>query len=426
MEYIDIFDDKFKVSYYRNISDTTSSVVIPLSRFLEECYSPSSSHKEILLKARSLWRPKKEDRKDYDEAKKEYIPNCTIGCTCSPTRTNENAIPNGLACIDVDGHDNPDITDMDLFKQQVSVLPQVAYCAKSLGGNGVYIIIYIAHPDRFSDVYRQLEIDFFKAGVVIDPACKNIARVRVMSYDEHPYINHRAVPYYGVYQQPVKIPRLHTMSADATDTEKKVADYCRLIKQTGINLTCSYDDWREIGMALADLGEAGRQYYHIVSSVDSRYREAETDRKFNNFLQKTRSIHIGTFFTKCHDAGIYLHKPENPRRIEPQQPIAPKVEHLPTQAEKVPVIVSDEEFEQTFELDDVCAADVPDDECIEIPIYDEHLQPTKGKNRYPLADIPQWIKDNPNDVRLFSYWNWSDKEHPLKTIAISNKPIQAI
>lgn len=415
---MDIFNDDIKVSIYNGKYDNVG-VVMPLRTFLN-----STRHKEQILQARKI-----ADKKQRD-AIKVTMPMAIVGGVCQGSRKAKNTIPNGLIAVDMDAKDNPGVTDWEALKNDLGKFaPQIAYCSLSFSGNGLFAIIPIKYPRHFTQHFEQLLIDFSNVGIVLDKSCRDISRTRFLSYDEHPYINHNAVPYERLHIEPKKPVPLTPVGHDASDTEIKVAECVRQIKSTGTNLTVSYEDWIKIGMSLADLGEAGRQYYHAVSSIDGRYNRTQTDKKFNNFLQKGRSIHIGTFFKMCDDAGIgcnYQVKPENPRRIEPQQPIVPKVEQLPIQAEKVPVIVSDEEFEQTLELDDVCAANVPDDECIEIPIYDEHLQPTNGTHRYPLADIPQWIKDNPNDVRLFSYWNWSNKEYPLKTIAVSNKPIQAI
>lgn len=421
MEYIDIFDERYKVSYYRTIEDTTSNVVIPLSMFLNECASPQSMHKDIVLRTRAL------SGNDYKEQKRKCIPCCTVGAVCTPTRTNDNATPNGLLCIDIDGEKNPQITDMDYFKIQVSVLPFVAYCARSIGGNGVYIILGITHPDKFSDVYKQLEIDFAKCGVTLDPSCKNISRARFMSYDEHPYINRHALPYKGLYVQPKKIPHLNVGAA--SDTERKVAQYVERIKDARIDLTMSYDDYMHIGMAISDLGEAGRQYFHAVCQFweknGKKYNPFDVDKDFDNFLRTTRNIHIGTFFQMCHDAGIYLSKPHDALQA-PQQS---KVEQLPTDYEKSQYKPNVRELQEKLQLQEVAPTDADaKPKSIIVPIVEfinGKAVPTNGTYELDADRLPDNYSEGD---KLLAYWDF--KYHPDDPLQIKglgkNPPQKAI
>lgn len=64
-----------------------------------------------------------------------------------------------------------------------------------------------------------------------------------------------------------------------------------------------YKDWMTVGMALASAGEEFRESFHRVSRFSSKYNREDTDRKFDGFLENTRSIRIGSFFYKCHEYG---------------------------------------------------------------------------------------------------------------------------
>lgn len=64
-----------------------------------------------------------------------------------------------------------------------------------------------------------------------------------------------------------------------------------------------YQDWMTAGMALASAGEECREFFHRISVFSSKYDREDTDRKFDWFLQNTRSIRIGSFFISVMSMG---------------------------------------------------------------------------------------------------------------------------
>ena len=125
--------------------------------------------------------------------------------------------------------------------------------------------------------------------------------MRFISYDPEPYVNEGATLYTKVWVEPKPTPRV-PYSGD--DDIEQVEKCCRLITARGIDITSAYDDWFRVGAALASLGERGRSLFHLVSSQNPKYKVAETDKKFDNFLRNVSSINIGTFFHICSQYGI--------------------------------------------------------------------------------------------------------------------------
>lgn len=91
-----------------------------------------------------------------------------------------------------------------------------------------------------------------------------------------------------------------------TDDYAKAREVVERIVQAGIDLTDDYNDWFRIGSALANgLGESGRELYHEVSCMSSKYNTAECDKKYDNCLRTGNgSITLGTFFQMAKDAGV--------------------------------------------------------------------------------------------------------------------------
>lgn len=269
---------------------------MPLGTFLF-----CKEYKDDILRLRAVF------DKEKRNALKRSLPQATISGVFSPTRAKNNLSQHsGLICVDIDAKDNPDILDWETLKQDLSVLPQIAYCTLSVSGKGLFLVIPLSYPEKHLQQFRQLQIDFRKMGIMIDSACSDITRLRCLSYDEHPIINENATLYEGVYVEKPKHKSLPTCFIyEGENTSAEVAVYCRKIQQCGIDITASYDDWLKVGCALATLGENGRSLFHICSQQNAKYNAAKTDKMFTDLLRRNyQQVNIGTFFWMCKQYGI--------------------------------------------------------------------------------------------------------------------------
>lgn len=80
------------------------------------------------------------------------------------------------------------------------------------------------------------------------------------------------------------------------------------IESGHVDITAGYDNWRDLGFALADgLGENGRDYFHRISRFNPDYNEQECDKQFDKCLRAHGTgVSIRTFFQKAKDNGISL------------------------------------------------------------------------------------------------------------------------
>ena len=290
---MDIFQTH--ISVYNGVTDNTGTRM-PLGTFLF-----CKEYKDDILRLRAVF------DKEKRNALKRSLPQATISGVFSPTRAKYNLSQHsGLICVDIDAKDNPDILDWETLKQDLSVLPQIAYCALSVSGKGLFLVIPLRYPEKHLQQFRQLQIDFRKMGIMIDSACSDITRLRCLSYDEHPIINENATLYEGVYVEKPKHKSFPTCFIyEGENTSAEVAVYCRKIQQCGIDITASYDDWLKVGCALATLGESGRSLFHICSRQNAKYNAAKTDKMFTDLLRRNyQQVNIGTFFWMCKQYGI--------------------------------------------------------------------------------------------------------------------------
>lgn len=290
---MDIFQTH--ISVYNGVTDNTGTRM-PLGTFLF-----CKEYKDDILRLRAVF------DKEKRNALKRSLPQATISGVFSPTRAKNNLSQHsGLICVDIDAKDNPDILDWETLKQDLSVLPQIAYCALSVSGKGLFLVIPLRYPEKHLQQFRQLQIDFRKMGIMIDSACSDITRLRCLSYDEHPIINENATLYEGVYVEKPKHKSFPTCFIyEGENTSAEVVVCCRKIHQCGIDITASYDDWLKVGCALATLGESGRSLFHICSRQNAKYNATKTDKMFTDLLRRNyQQVNIGTFFWMCKQHGI--------------------------------------------------------------------------------------------------------------------------
>ena len=92
-------------------------------------------------------------------------------------------------------------------------------------------------------------------------------------------------------------------ASELANLEKAVA----ALEASEIDITASYAHWRDIGFALAELGETGRDYFHRVSRKHPSYDPAECDKQFQRCLNsKGSGITLATFYHYLKQAGIEL------------------------------------------------------------------------------------------------------------------------
>ena len=103
---------------------------------------------------------------------------------------------------------------------------------------------------------------------------------------------------------------------------KEIEELVRRIEERGIDLTTTYEDWLDIGFALADyVGEEGRSYYHRISCFYHNYNNLETDRQYDACLKRHGSgITIKTLYYLAKQHGIDISnstaipKTQNPKK----------------------------------------------------------------------------------------------------------------
>ena len=140
--------------------------------------------------------------------------------------------------------------------------------------------------------------------------CKNISRSRFVSYDPYMVTNTSAL-IFKKYPAKKKVqPRNEVVFVQSDFDEIIVQMFNR-----GVNICEDYAAWIACAYSLiSEFEEAGRVYYHTLSSLSSKYNQEDTDKQFDACLKnhnegKSKKAGIGSIYHFAKQAGIDIYSP---------------------------------------------------------------------------------------------------------------------
>ena len=111
-----------------------------------------------------------------------------------------------------------------------------------------------------------------------------------------------------------------------SDTTARVQSLIAQLQATHTDITSGYTEWLKVGFAIAsEFGEAGRRYFHEISTLYTGYDATECDKKYDECLKSDNGrTNISTLFYLAEQQGVKL--PHQERNISHNQA------HIPTNA----------------------------------------------------------------------------------------------
>lgn len=273
---------------------------------LEEFLTMGKRYGDIIARIRAA-----ENKEEKNRLKLRKLPCATISATFH-SRGRDTPLEerlehyNALMVLDFDG-----LQDVESAKRQLAEVPYMYYVGLSVSGKGLFGIVPIDTDDyRIHKLYFEaLQAEMLEMGFVVDKACSDVTRLRVLSYDPAPYLNEDcavfSLPESGLNgTRAQQEDEGRELLLTETDSSNQIARYVTAWEEKRIPLD-DYDDWRAMCMSLSTLGEKGWAYVDRISRFSARYNREDNRRKFQEFVRSTRSIGIGTFFYKCHAFGVF-------------------------------------------------------------------------------------------------------------------------
>lgn len=294
--------EKTFISQYNDVKDSKAKDV-ELHDFLRDIKNGRWQDKVLYI--RNI------DDKKLRSAEKQKCPLVTISGSFHERKDASIRKHSGFIAIDID-----DIENAETVKELVAADPYVYAAFVSISGKGLCLLMRI-DPTRHADAFLGIESYLYdQYQLIVDQSGKNVSRARFISYDPHIIINEKAALF-------KKYPK-----KEAKKNPPKVVfvqnDFDNIINQMvqrGVNICESYQEWLTACFALVrQFGEGGRNYFHSLSSLSSKYNAADTDRLFDNCLkaadsQRGKQATIASIYYHAKLAGIDIYSDKTKKII---------------------------------------------------------------------------------------------------------------
>ncbi len=283
------------ISIYKNIHDVKSRDTVSLTVFLDAVQS--GKWQDQVLKVRTI--------RDHEERQvaKKALPSVTISGIFADGRSVAGlSNHSGFISMDLDGLG----ADVEGTRMLLSRDPYVYAAFTSVSGTGLCVVFKIdpaRHADAFEGIASYLISQY---QLIVDPSGKDVSRARYVSFDPELFHNESSLTFKKYLPKP-KARKVQATIFVASEFDRVVSE------MVTANVSCveDYRDWRDIGFGLADqFGEAGRPYFHSLSSVSQKYEASMCDRQFTHCLRGNgksgKKITIATIYWYAKQAGIQV------------------------------------------------------------------------------------------------------------------------
>lgn len=207
----------------------------------------------------------------------------------------------GLICLDFD-----DVKNLEEVKRNLSLDLYTNLLFTSPSGNGLKLVVKI-DTDDFTLAWNQLYWYYKdKYGIEADKSGKDAVRACFVSYDPEIYLNENS----ATFQVKQEIQPRVKANIELSDLER-AKEVAQQIDSEASDITVGYENWINLGLSLASLGEDARSIYHTISARNSNYDAQECDKKFSDFLQNGKMTSPAYFFKIAKDHGIQIGKKNN-------------------------------------------------------------------------------------------------------------------
>lgn len=295
------------IGVYKNAKTTKYNDIIKLKDFLV----PLQNYcKDKILQLRQIT-----DVHLQKEYKMSNLFGVTISALFGESRTTNNIIKqNNLMCIDVDEEDNKVLFakyDIEYIKQKIFELDFVYCVCLSCRGKGFYFIVPIPDSKDISAYYTSMYYKLKKYGVNIDKHCKDVTRIRFVSYDENIMIKQDCE--IKVFDE-ISEEQINEKRAELIKTQRrmskirynshneqlnKLGHVIDFLISKGFDTGEHWAEWATVGKYLKTFGEDGRMMFHKLSEVSSGYKGYDdVEKNWKRFEQcKTEDEAFGKFYT---------------------------------------------------------------------------------------------------------------------------------
>ena len=274
--------------------------------FYENVYKTSGIPVELtgILKAikNGKWKDKVESYRETGEGK-ETTPAVTVsGKFENARKASQLTDHSGFIAMDFDN-----IDDIEQLESELRTDKYTYSLFRSISGNGLCAIVKI-DGKKHKDAFKSLEAYYLKHySVGIDPSCKDVSRLRIISYDPNLYLNPESEKFENYLpKKKGRKPKIKPTFSTDDDVEYVI----KQIEAKRIDITSNYSEWVELAFALySEYGDSGEEYFHRISQFHPEYDERKTSIKYRS-ARGGGSVSINTFFHYAKKNGLEIVTPK--------------------------------------------------------------------------------------------------------------------
>jgi len=293
-----------QISYFRRIRETTKpEAETSILTFLKNVKEGMWRDKIEPINALKHKDPK-ELKNLVRDAKAKTLPYVTISGTFSKFGDANLIKHSGFICLDIDGLENIEEEWGKIIKDEHT------YGAfKSASGKGIAVVVKI-NPKKHKESYKSL-ISYYLENfqIILDKSCSNVSRARFVSYDPNTFTNEES----QVFNKLIKVEKKKTSKDDYNFNNIVIGDndidhIVQQLRDRSIDICQTYEDWRNVGFALAsEFGERGREYFHAISSIGSEYSTEKADDQYTKCVKSDGGgVTIATIFHHAKENNVSI------------------------------------------------------------------------------------------------------------------------
>lgn len=299
--------ENINIGLYKNAKSTKRSDIIRLKDFLLPL---QTYNKDKIIELRQI-----KDEKQQKEFKLNNILGVTVSALLGENRNKSNIIQhNNIMCIDVDEEDNKELFSrysIEEIKKIIFDLDFVYCVCLSCRGKGFYFLVPIPDSRDIDIYYTSMYYKLKRYGIIIDKHCKDVTRIRFVSYDNNILIKRDCEIriFDEVSEEQINEKKRELENARRIIHCKKLQTHderINYLRETveymiykGYDTGGHWGEWATVGKYLKTLGEDGRILFHRLSESSSSYKGYnDVEKNWSRFKEcETEDVALGKFYT---------------------------------------------------------------------------------------------------------------------------------
>lgn len=285
------------ISIFNDTFHKKQSKAEPIGYILEQI----KTNKEIESKINII-------RNETDKSKrnilKEKLPCFTLSGLFKEKNDSGLLQHSNLICMDLD-----DVEDVKYCKTELIKDPYTFACFLSASGKGLAVIVKIDGTKHRESFDGLAEYYYNLYSLIVDPACKNLSRLRFMSFDPELYHN----PDSKIFKKYISKQKKATPKYFNHIPVKGFFE--KLVFSINTDICQSYNVWFKVGCSIASqFGESGLQYFRQLSQFRESSKpnfEKLIDKQYEYCCGYTKYFTIGTFYYYAKQAGYNIANKED-------------------------------------------------------------------------------------------------------------------